>query len=72
VKTGKVVKTIRIENQEGLHPAHLVVNFDADEPELIADHVIVTSSLGYLKKHARFMFQPPLPQPMLDTIDKLG
>ena len=37
-----------------------------------ADHVIVTSSLGYLKAHRNEMFLPPLPQPKVSAIDRLG
>ena len=37
-----------------------------------ADHVIVTSSLGYLKKHHRDMFHPPLPARKQQAIDKTG
>ncbi|XP_041349505.1 spermine oxidase-like [Gigantopelta aegis] len=37
-----------------------------------ADHIIVTSSLGYLKKHHRSMFVPPLPTWKQETIDRTG
>lgn len=33
-----------------------------------ADHVIVTVSLGVLKKHGAEMFNPPLPQNKTDGI----
>lgn len=37
-----------------------------------ADHVIVTSSLGYLQEHAASMFTPPLPDAKLAAIQRLG
>ncbi|TKR61825.1 hypothetical protein L596_028880 [Steinernema carpocapsae] len=36
------------------------------------DYVIVTTSLGHLKKHARSMFKPQLPKKKLEAIDRLG
>uniref|UniRef100_A0A1I8AP15 Amino_oxidase domain-containing protein n=1 Tax=Steinernema glaseri TaxID=37863 RepID=A0A1I8AP15_9BILA len=36
------------------------------------DYVIVTSSLGHLKKYARSMFKPELPKKKLEAIDALG
>ncbi|KAK0409011.1 hypothetical protein QR680_004291 [Steinernema hermaphroditum] len=36
------------------------------------DHVIVTSSLGHLKRYARSMFEPPLPQKKIEAIDSVG
>ena len=37
-----------------------------------ADHVIVTSSLGYLKSNAATMFDPPLSQKKMSAINRLG
>ena len=37
-----------------------------------ADHVLVTCSLGYLKKHAGRLFNPPLPEFKLSAIDNLN
>lgn len=49
------------------------VKVDLDNGETIyADHVIVTSSLGYLKQHALQMFYPQLPDKLLNTINGLG
>ena len=36
-----------------------------------ADHVIVTVSLGYLKKFQKRMFNPPLPNYKVDSIERL-
>jgi len=44
---------------------------DGDET-FLADHVIVTSSLGYLKAHSAALFQPALPQSKLSAIKRLG
>uniref|UniRef100_A0A915J463 Amine oxidase domain-containing protein n=1 Tax=Romanomermis culicivorax TaxID=13658 RepID=A0A915J463_ROMCU len=44
----------------------------SDDTQLYADHVMVTSSLGYLKRNAAFMFRPPLPMEKRVTIQKMG
>jgi monoamine oxidase len=36
-----------------------------------ADHVIVTSSIGYLKKHHETLFKPKLPQSKIDVLTSL-
>ncbi|KHN75189.1 Spermine oxidase [Toxocara canis] len=36
------------------------------------DYVIVTVSVGHLKKYARIMFTPPLPRKKREAIEKLG
>ncbi|KAK0409005.1 hypothetical protein QR680_004288 [Steinernema hermaphroditum] len=66
---------------------HIVrrINYSADKTTLMVqngsdlapypkrfDYVIVTSSLGHLKKHARSMFHPPLPHKKIEAIDALG
>ncbi|KAK2171723.1 hypothetical protein NP493_1034g00001 [Ridgeia piscesae] len=40
--------------------------------KIYADHVIVTISLGYLKKHANHLFSPSLPEAKLASIDSLA
>ena len=40
--------------------------------KVYADHVIVTISLGYLKKHAHRLFNPSLPAAKLGAIDSLA
>ncbi|XP_033104283.1 spermine oxidase-like isoform X2 [Anneissia japonica] len=37
-----------------------------------ADHVIITCSLGYLKKHSQTLFMPQLPCKQLHAIENLG
>uniref|UniRef100_A0A7N8YDH2 Polyamine oxidase n=1 Tax=Mastacembelus armatus TaxID=205130 RepID=A0A7N8YDH2_9TELE len=44
----------------------------ADGERITADHVIVTVSLGYLKKHHSTLFHPPLPLHKLHSIQRLG
>ncbi|XP_043912871.1 peroxisomal N(1)-acetyl-spermine/spermidine oxidase-like [Protopterus annectens] len=39
---------------------------------LLADHVIVTVPLGYLKEHYRTFFHPPLPSTKAKSIEKMG
>ena len=43
-----------------------------DGEEFWADHVIVTSSVGYLKKHEAAMFQPRLPETFRRAIHQMG
>ncbi|XP_039994333.1 peroxisomal N(1)-acetyl-spermine/spermidine oxidase [Xiphias gladius] len=43
-----------------------------DGKKIAADHVIVTVSLGYLKKHHSTLFHPPLPLHKLHSIQRLG
>ncbi len=37
-----------------------------------ADHVIVTASLGYLKRHSERLFSPPLPDYKLNAINRVA
>ncbi|KAJ8351653.1 hypothetical protein SKAU_G00231290 [Synaphobranchus kaupii] len=43
-----------------------------DGQEFEADHVIVTSSLGFLKERASAMFEPALPEDKIGAIERLG
>ncbi|XP_041865576.1 peroxisomal N(1)-acetyl-spermine/spermidine oxidase-like [Melanotaenia boesemani] len=43
-----------------------------DGERIIADHIIVTFPLGYLKKHHSTLFHPPLPLHKLHSIQRLG
>ncbi|XP_028856582.1 polyamine oxidase (exo-N4-amino) 1 [Denticeps clupeoides] len=40
--------------------------------QILADHVVVTVSVGYLKTAASTFFDPPLPQEKLEAVEKLG
>lgn len=43
-----------------------------DGERIIADHVIITVPLGYLKKHHSTLFHPPLPLHKLHSVQRLG
>jgi spermine oxidase len=43
-----------------------------DGAELAADHVVVTVSLGYLKRHHRDMFDPPLSEEKAAAVEAIG
>ena len=52
---------------------HVHVNYDTSEGKreiLVADMLVVTLPLGYLKSHHRSLFIPPLPQKKVDAINK--
>ncbi|XP_043916512.1 spermine oxidase-like [Protopterus annectens] len=44
----------------------------ADGDEFIADHIVITVSLGYLKKESMKMFDPTLPEEKLNAIERLS
>ncbi|KAG7190625.1 hypothetical protein KM043_006709 [Ampulex compressa] len=44
----------------------------SDKTQIIADCVIVTCSLGYLKEHYKHLFTPPLPLYLSTGIESLG
>lgn len=50
----------------------LVIVTTSKGTQIIADAVIVTCSLGYLKENYRNMFQPPLPNRLSVAIENLG
>ncbi|ESO86197.1 hypothetical protein LOTGIDRAFT_64197, partial [Lottia gigantea] len=56
-------------NWKASHGVKVVCN---NGSEIQADHVIVTCSLGYLKKHHKTLFTPELPLLKSQAIDKIG
>ena len=54
---------------EARHPIKILV---ADGSEFEADHVIVTCSVGFLKRSAHHMFEPLLPNDKLAAIHRIG
>lgn len=51
---------------------HPITVTTSEGSRILADAVIVTCSLGYLKENHRRMFQPPLPRHLSDAIEHLG
>ncbi|XP_037535178.1 peroxisomal N(1)-acetyl-spermine/spermidine oxidase [Nematolebias whitei] len=83
-----LTKNLMSELPDGLvtynHPVQCVHWNDAEKTEnsvtvecengesVVADHVIVTVPLGYLKKHHSTLFHPPLPLHKLHSIQRIG
>jgi monoamine oxidase len=63
----KEVKEIRWDITNGHHKNKVVVEC-SDGSVYVANHVIVTVSLGVLKETARSMFDPALPKEKLNAI----
>ncbi|XP_026548861.1 spermine oxidase isoform X1 [Notechis scutatus] len=70
----KEIEQVADHNEERLEDnAGYSVLVECDDCEfLLADHVIVTVSLGVLKKRHEEMFYPPLPEEKVLAIQKLG
>jgi monoamine oxidase len=66
IKFGKVVSAIYWE--QSLSKVKVI----CEDEEYVADHTIVTCSLGYLKLHHNKLFKPPLPQNKMDAIENMG
>ncbi|XP_023218863.1 uncharacterized protein LOC111621045 [Centruroides sculpturatus] len=50
-----------------------LVSVECEDGEIIeADHIIVTPSIGYLKKHINTFFKPELPEEKKSIIESLG
>uniref|UniRef100_A0A3B4B9I2 Amine oxidase domain-containing protein n=1 Tax=Periophthalmus magnuspinnatus TaxID=409849 RepID=A0A3B4B9I2_9GOBI len=69
VKYNCPVRCIEWNNTETESP--VIVECE-DGDRMTADHVIVTVSLGYLKKHHSTLFRPPLPLHKLHSIQRQG
>jgi spermine oxidase len=63
------------ENDNGIHnrdePYKVCVQCENGK-KFYAHHVIVTIPLGYLKKHARRIFNPPLPEHKMEAINHIA
>ncbi|GMT32632.1 hypothetical protein PFISCL1PPCAC_23929, partial [Pristionchus fissidentatus] len=66
IRLGATVTSVNYENEKSV-----LVKF-ADGMEEEFGSVIVTSSLGYLKKHAATMFTPPLSEKKIQAIEAIG
>ncbi|XP_005474174.1 peroxisomal N(1)-acetyl-spermine/spermidine oxidase [Oreochromis niloticus] len=65
-------KPVRCVNWTSAKSAEPVMVECDDGQKLVADHVIVTIPLGYLKKHHSTLFHPPLPLHKLHSVQRLG
>ncbi|XP_070607566.1 peroxisomal N(1)-acetyl-spermine/spermidine oxidase isoform X1 [Erythrolamprus reginae] len=76
VRFNKPVKTIhwgRPESEEGAAGRLFGVQVECEDGEtFLADHVIITVPLGFLKEHQESLFCPPLPPQKLEAIQRLG
>ncbi|XP_069719752.1 peroxisomal N(1)-acetyl-spermine/spermidine oxidase isoform X2 [Phaenicophaeus curvirostris] len=76
VLLNKAVRTIRWQGsfrEEGGEDRDFPVRVECEDGDaFLADHVIVTVPLGFLKKHHRDFFQPPLPEEKAEAIRRLG
>ncbi|NXM02114.1 PAOX oxidase, partial [Tyrannus savana] len=72
----KPVKTIRWRGsfrEEGDDSRDFPVRVECEDGDaFLADHVIVTVPLGFLKEHHQEFFQPPLPERKVEAIQRLG
>ncbi|KAF7653523.1 hypothetical protein LDENG_00081980, partial [Lucifuga dentata] len=66
----RAVRCVRWNDTE--RPEHAVTVECEDGEKIDADHVIVTVSLGYLKKHHSTLFHPPLPLHKAQSVQRLG
>ncbi|KAM4729246.1 peroxisomal N(1)-acetyl-spermine/spermidine oxidase-like [Anableps anableps] len=70
VSYNRPVRCVRWSNMEETRSTVMVECEDGER--IIADHVIITVPLGYLKRHCSTLFQPPLPLHKLHSIQRLG
>ncbi|NXL39490.1 PAOX oxidase, partial [Glaucidium brasilianum] len=72
----KAVRTIRWRgsfHEEGDEARDFPVQVECEDGDtFLADHVIVTVPLGFLKEHHQNFFQPPLPERKAEAIRHLG
>ena len=73
IQCGRAVHKIEWESGDASSPygRHVIVTLSGGEV-LLCRHVIVTCSAGYLKKNARSMFAPQLPEQWLSALDGVG
>ncbi|XP_029660903.1 spermine oxidase-like [Formica exsecta] len=72
VRLATPVETISWRDSVESRKDSLVIVTTSKGTQIIADAVIVTCSLGYLKENYRNMFQPPLPNRLSVAIEDLG
>ncbi|KAL6435180.1 hypothetical protein ACFW04_005336 [Cataglyphis niger] len=72
IRLATPVETISWRDSVESRKDSLVIVTTSKGTQIIADAVIVTCSLGYLKENYRNMFQPPLPNRLSVAIENLG
>ncbi|NXT27843.1 PAOX oxidase, partial [Syrrhaptes paradoxus] len=76
VLLNKAVRTIRWRGsfcEEGDESRDFPVRVECEDGDaFLADHVIITVPLGFLKEHHQDFFQPPLPERKAEAIRRLG
>ncbi|XP_030342025.1 peroxisomal N(1)-acetyl-spermine/spermidine oxidase [Strigops habroptila] len=76
VLLNKGVRTIQWQGsfrEEGDNARDFPVRVECEDGDaFLADHVIVTVPLGFLKEHHQDFFQPPLPERKVEAIRRLG
>ncbi|NXX58981.1 PAOX oxidase, partial [Scopus umbretta] len=76
VLLNKAVRTIRWRGsfrEEGDEARDFPVQVECEDGDtFLADHVIVTVPLGFLKERHQHFFQPPLPERKVEAIRRLG
>ncbi|KAM6091623.1 peroxisomal N(1)-acetyl-spermine/spermidine oxidase isoform 2-T2 [Theristicus caerulescens] len=76
VLLNKAVRTIRWRGsfrEEGDETRDFPVRVECEDGDaFLADHVIITVPLGFLKEHHQHFFQPPLPERKAEAIHRLG
>ncbi|RLU21371.1 hypothetical protein DMN91_005744 [Ooceraea biroi] len=72
VRLATPVETVHWRNFVDSQKNHPVTVTTSEGTRILADAVIVTCSLGYLKENYRKMFQPSLPRHLNDAIENLG
>ncbi|NXS56348.1 PAOX oxidase, partial [Brachypteracias leptosomus] len=76
VLLNKAVRTIRWQgsfHEEGDNARDFPIQVECEDGDtFLADHVIITVPLGFLKKHHQYFFQPPLPERKANAIRHLG
>ncbi|NXT44812.1 PAOX oxidase, partial [Pelecanoides urinatrix] len=76
VLLNKAVRTVRWRGsfrEEGDEARDFPVRVECEDGDaFLADHVIVTVPLGFLKEHHQDFFQPPLPERKAEAIRRLG
>jgi len=72
VRLATPVETVYWKNFVDSEKNHAITVMTSEGTRILANAVIVTCSLGYLKENYQKMFQPSLPKRLNDAIENLG